>query len=126
MRRVISTQNAPQAIGTYSQGIKAGRFVFTSGQAGIDPQTGELVRGDFAEEVRLVLRNLAAILDGGGSSLAEAVKITVFLTDLSNFPVLNTVFAEFFKEGPPARSTVQVTALPLGANVEIEAVGIVQ
>ena len=125
MRTVIKTKDAPGAIGTYSQGIRAGGFVFTSGQLGIDPAMGELERSDFAKQARLVLRNLKAVREAGGSSLEHVVKLTVFLTDLSNFPALNAVFAECFKADPPARSTVQVAALPLGADVEIEAVGIV-
>ena len=125
MLKVIKTENAPGAIGTYSQGIRAGGLVFTSGQLGIDPATGELERGDFAEQARLVLQNLKGILEAGGSSLKHVVKLTVFLADLADFPVLNEVFAECFEDDPPARSTVQVAALPLGADVEIEALGIV-
>lgn len=126
MRQVIKTGNAPQAIGTYSQGIKANGLVFTSGQLGIDPKSGELQRSDFAKEVDLVMQNLKGVLEAGGSSLEHVVKITVFLTDLANFPALNEVFAQHFRQDPPARSTIQVAALPLGANVEIEAIGLVK
>ena len=126
MRQVIQTHDAPRAIGTYSQGIKGGSFVFTSGQLGIDPATGELERDDFVKEARLALHNLGAVLEAGGSSLQHVAKITVFLKDLSNFPALNQLFAQTFEKDPPARSTVQVGALPLGANVEIEAVGLVE
>ena len=122
MRRAISTEDAPRAIGTYSQGVEANGFVFTSGQLGIDPRTGKLERGSFAQEADRVLRNLQAVLEAGGSSLQSVVKVTVYLTDLSNFPALNEVFAKHFAAEPPARSTVQVAALPLGASVEIEAV----
>jgi 2-iminobutanoate/2-iminopropanoate deaminase len=123
MRKVISTGSAPKAVGTYSQGITSAGLVFTSGQIGLDPATGKMVGGDFASEARQVLANLRGVLEAGGSSLAQVVKITVFLTDLSNFAALNEVFAEVFPSDPPARSTVQVAALPLGARVEIEAIG---
>ena len=125
MRRVISTDKAPKAVGTYSQGIQAGGLVFTSGQLGIDPLTGKLQRAGFAQEADRVLRNLQAVLEAGDSSLQHVVKLTVYLTDLSNFPALNDVFVKHFGKEPPARSTVQVVALPLGAGVEIEAIGVV-
>jgi len=123
MREVIRTDNAPKAVGTYSQGIASAGLVFTSGQIGLEPATGKMVEGDFAAEARQVLANLSAVLEAGGSSLAQVLKITVFLTDLSDFAALNEVFAEVFPSDPPARSTVQVAALPLGARVEIEASG---
>ena len=120
---VIETLDAPQAIGTYSQGIKSGNFVFTSGQIPLNPKTGELVNGDFKSEISQVLSNLDEVLKSGGSSLKKAVKLTVFLLDLSYFTQVNEVFTEFFPENPPARSAVQVSALPMNANIEIEAVG---
>ena len=123
---VIETLDAPQAIGTYSQGIKSGNLVFTSGQIPINPKTGELINGDFKSEISQVLTNLNAVLKSGGSSLKEAVKLTVFITDLSYFPQVNEVFKEFFPENPPARSAVQVSALPMNAKIEIEAVGSVE
>ena len=123
---VIETLDAPQAIGTYSQGIKSGNLVFTSGQIPINPETGELINGDFKSEISQVLTNLNAVLKSGGSSLKKAVKLTVFLTDLSYFPQVNEVFKEFFPENPPARSAVQVSALPMNAKIEIEAVGSVE
>ena len=123
---VIETLDAPQAIGTYSQGIKSGNLVFTSGQIPLNPETGELINGDFKSEISQVLTNLNAVLKSGGSSLKKAVKLTVFLTDLSYFPQVNEVFKEFFPENPPARSAVQVSALPMNANIEIEAVGSVE
>jgi 2-iminobutanoate/2-iminopropanoate deaminase len=123
---VIETLDAPQAIGTYSQGIKSGNLVFTSGQIPINPETGELIKGDFKSEISQVLTNLNAVLKSGGSSLKKAVKLTVFLTDLSYFPQVNEVFKEFFPENPPARSAVQVSALPMNAKIEIEAVGSVE
>ena len=123
---VIETLDAPQAIGTYSQGIKSGNLVFTSGQIPLNPETGELINGDFKSEISQVLTNLNAVLKSGGSSLKKAIKLTVFLTDLSYFPQVNEVFKEFFPENPPARSAVQVSALPMNANIEIEAVGSVE
>jgi len=123
---VIETLDAPQAIGTYSQGIKSGNLVFTSGQIPLNPETGELINGDFKMEISQVLTNLNAVLKSGGSSLKKAIKLTVFLTDLSYFPQVNEVFKEFFPENPPARSVVQVSALPMNAKIEIEAVGSVK
>ncbi len=123
---VIETLDAPEAIGTYSQGIKSGNLVFTSGQIPLNPETGELINGDFKMEISQVLTNLNAVLKSGGSSLKKAVKLTVFLTDLSYFPQVNEVFKEFFPENPPARSAVQVSALPMNAKIEIEAVGSVE
>ena len=120
---VIHTTEAPKAIGTYSQGIKSDNFVFTSGQIPINPQSGKLIKGDFKSEVKQVLINLNGVLKGGGSSLQQAIKLTVFLTDLSHFAQVNEIFNEFFPDNPPARSAVQVSALPMNARVEIEAVG---
>ena len=123
---MIETLDAPQAIGAYSQGIKSGNLVFTSGQIPLNPNTGELINGDFKSEISQVLTNLNAVLKSGGSSLKKAVKLTVFLTDLSYFPQVNEVFKEFFPENPPARSAIQVSALPMNAKIEIEAVGSVE
>lgn len=120
---VIQTKAAPQAIGAYSQGMINEGLVFTSGQIPIDQETAELVQGDFKGEVRQTLKNLDAVLSAGGSSLNSAIKLTVFLTDLKLFPQLNEVFSEFFPTEPPARSAVEVSALPLGARIEIEAIG---
>ena len=123
---VIHTTEAPKAIGTYSQGIKSDNFVFTSGQIPINPQSGELIKGDFKSEVKQVLINLNGVLKGGGSSLQQAIKLTVFLTDLSHFAQVNEIFDEFFPNNPPARSAVQVSALPMNARIEIDAVGHVE
>ena len=123
---VIETLDAPQAVGTYSQGIKSGNLVFTSGQIPLNPETGELINGDFKSEISQVLTNLNAVLKSGGSSLKKAVKLTVFLTDLSYFPQVNEVFNDYFPENPPARSAVQVSALPLNAKIEIEAIGSIE
>jgi len=125
MHKAITTSNAPQAIGVYSQGIIAGNFVFTSGQIAIDPVSGHLVIDDFKEEVRQVLNNLSEVLVSGGSAINRVVKCTVFMKDLRQFPHLNDVFAEFFPYDPPARSVVEVSKLPKGCNVEIEAIGVV-
>ena len=123
---VIHTTEAPKAIGTYSQGIKSDNFVFTSVQIPINPKSGELIKGDFKSEVKQVLINLNGVLKGGGSSLQQAIKLTVFLTDLSHFAQVNEIFNEFFPDNPPARSAVQVSALPMNARIEIDAVGHVE
>jgi len=125
-RVVIHTNEAPKAIGTYSQGIKSDNFVFTSGQIPINPKSGKLIKGDFKSEVKQVLINLNGVLKGGGSSLQQAIKLTVFLTDLSHFAQVNEIFDEFFPDNPPARSAVQVSALPMNARIEIDAVGHVE
>ncbi|SVD44844.1 uncharacterized protein METZ01_LOCUS397698 [marine metagenome] len=124
--KVINTSKAPKAIGPYSQGVEHNNFVYTSGQIPLNPETGKLVEGDFKKEVAQVLKNVDAVLTKAGSSLNKAIKLTVFVTDLSKFSELNEVFESFFKEDPPARSAVQVSALPLGVRVEIEAVGIIK
>ncbi|MGC8877824.1 MAG: RidA family protein [Anaerolineae bacterium] len=121
-RRVIATEKAPRAIGPYSQGIQAGNLVFTAGQTGVDPATGQLVAGSIEEQTRQTLRNLQAILAAAGCSMADVVKTTVFLADMNDFKAMNSAYAEFFPVAPPARSTVQVSALPLGARIEIEAI----
>ena len=125
-KSAICTPNAPKAIGTYSQGIRSGNLVFTSGQIPINPQSGELISDNFKAEVHQVLNNLDGVLKGGGSSLQCAVKLTVFLTDLSYFAQVNEVFDGFFPENPPARSAIQVSALPMSARIEIEAIGFVE
>jgi len=123
MLKRIQTDQAPAAIGTYSQGTVNGQLVFTSGQIAIHPQTGDLIVDNFGEEVRQVLCNLRSVLEGGGSSMSRIIKLTVFMTDLSGFNELNLVFEEFFPKDPPARSVVQVAALPKNVHVEIEAIG---
>ncbi len=124
-KKIIISNNAPKALGTYSQGVSINNLLFTSGQIGIDPKSGKLCQNDFLTESRQVLNNIKAILEDGGSSLDNIIKITVFLTDLANFSNLNIVFEDFFKMNPPARSTVEVSALPMGAKVEIEAIGLI-
>jgi 2-iminobutanoate/2-iminopropanoate deaminase len=119
---VITTEEAPKALGPYSAGIRVGNMVYTAGQVGIDPVAGDIVAGGIEAETRQALRNVQAVLKAAGSSLDRVVKTTVFLLDMAEFSKMNAVYAEFFKEKPPARSTVQVGALPKGAAVEIEAV----
>lgn len=121
---VLSTTSAPAAIGPYSQGIKAGNFVFTSGQLPIDPKTGELINNDIKAAAKQCLENIKAILESGGSSLDDVVKTTVFLKDLNDFASVNEVYAEYFKEKMPARSAFQVARLPKDAIIEIEAIAI--
>ena len=121
-RRVIFTESAPKAIGPYSQGIRMGALVYTAGQIPFDPATGQIVEGSIEAQTRRVLTNIKAILEAAGTSLDRVVKTTVFMTDLSQFAAMNAVYAEFFPVDPPARSTVQVAALPKGALLEIEAV----
>ena len=126
IKKVIITKDAPEAIGTYSQGIQTEHFIYTSGQIALDPQTGVLQTGEIKGEIRQVLNNLNAVLIEGGSSLNSIVKLTVFVTDLSWFPKLNEIFLEYFPVKPPARSAVEVSALPMGARIEIEAIGMVE
>jgi 2-iminobutanoate/2-iminopropanoate deaminase len=125
-KQVITTADAPAAIGPYSQAIRVGNLVFTSGQIPLHPQTGDIVGETAAEQARQVLQNLQAVLQAAGASLQQVAKTTIFLTDLSQFAAVNAVYAEFFPENPPARSTVQVAALPRGVQVEIEAIAIVE
>ena len=123
-RLVISTDNAPAAVGPYSQGICAGNLVFTAGQIPLDPATGKMVEGTIEVQTRRVLENLKAVVEAGGSSLARVVKVTVFMVDLGDFARMNAVYGEFFQDEPPARSAFQVGALPLGAAIEMEAVAL--
>jgi 2-iminobutanoate/2-iminopropanoate deaminase len=125
LRERIQTENAPAAIGPYSQAIKAGGFVFASGQIPTDPQTGQFVAGGIAEQTEQVLKNLRAVLEAAGSSLDQVVKTTVFLADMKEFSGMNEVYARFFPEPPPARATVAVAGLPRDAMVEIEVVALV-
>lgn len=121
-RSAIHTDAAPKAIGPYSQAIRAGALVYTAGQVPIDPAIGKLIEGGVAEQTRQALNNVKAILEAAGTSIDRVIKTTVFMSDLSQFSAMNAVYAEFFPSNPPARSTVQVAALPLGALVEIEAI----
>jgi 2-iminobutanoate/2-iminopropanoate deaminase len=121
-REAISTTNAPSAAGAYSQAIVAGDLVFCAGQIPLDPATGEMLSGTIEEQTERVLRNLGAVLDAAGVGFADVAKTTVFLADMGDFPAMNGVYAGFFPDPPPARSTIQVGALPRGARVEIEAI----
>ncbi len=121
-KQIIQTEKAPKAIGPYSQAVKVGSFIFTAGQIGLDPQSGELIAPDIESQTRQALTNLKHILEAAGASLNDVIKTTVFLQDMAEFPRMNAIYAEFFPQNPPARSTVAVAALPKGARVEIEAV----
>ena len=121
-RTVIATTNAPQAIGTYSQAVRAGNTVYLSGQIPLDPATGELVAGDMEAQVRRVFENLKAVAEAAGSDLARVVKLNVYLTDLAHFALVNRVMAEYCPQPYPARAAIGVAALPKGAAVEIDAV----
>ncbi|HOJ21566.1 MAG TPA: RidA family protein [Armatimonadota bacterium] len=123
-KEIVSTNNAPAAIGPYSQGVKAGPFLFISGQIPVDPATGELVTGSIEEQTRRVMENLKAILAAAGLEMSRVVKTTIFLTDLSHFAAVNAVYGDYFPTNPPARSTVEVSSLPKGVGVEVEAVAL--
>jgi 2-iminobutanoate/2-iminopropanoate deaminase len=120
--QVVSTEKAPKAIGPYSQAIVAGELVFTSGQIPLDPQTQQMVQGDVREQAERVMENLSAVLSAAGASFATVVKATIFLADLNDFAAVNEVYGKRFPNAPPARSTVQVAALPKGARLEIDLV----
>lgn len=120
----VSTPDAPAAIGPYSQGVKAHGFVYTSGQIALDPATGALVEGAFEDQVHRVFRNLQAILIAAGSGFDRVLKATVYVTDLGNFAALNTIYASYFGDHKPARTTVEVPALPKGAAVEIDLIAL--
>ena len=124
-KTVVSTDKAPKAIGPYSQAIKVGEFVYTAGQIALDPATGELVGGGIEAQTRRVLQNLTEVLKAAGTSMDKVIKTTVFMTNLAEFNKMNAVYAEFFPKDPPARSTVQVAALPKMGVVEIEVVAMV-
>ena len=124
MKEIISTENAPGAIGPYSQAVKVGNLVFCSGQIPIDPATGEFVSEDVAEQTEQVIKNLSAVLDAAGTTLNNVVKTTVFLADMNDFAAMNEVYARHFTE-KPARATVQAARLPKDARVEIEVIAVV-
>ena len=122
MKKVIATPDAPEAVGPYSQAIAVGNLLFCAGQIPLAPETGAVVPGDTAAQADQVLKNIGAVLHANGMSYANVVKTTVFLTDLADFAKMNEVYAKYFTAPYPARSTIQVAALPKGANVEIEAI----
>ncbi len=125
-KRIVRTDQAPQAIGPYSQAVVAGGFVYVAGQLALDPHTGQLVPGDIRIQTKRVMDNVKAILEGAGSSLANVVKTTIFLRDLNDFGAMNEIYGSYFQEDPPARSTVQVAKLPRDGAVEIEVVALVK
>lgn len=121
-RTIISTDKAPAAIGPYSQAVRAGNTVYFSGQIPLDPATGSLVQGDIDAQTRRVFENLRAVAEAAGGSLSDIVRVGIYVTDLANFAAVNGVMAEYFQQPYPARSTIQVSALPKGADVEVDAV----
>lgn len=124
MREIISTKDAPQAIGPYSQAIKANGFVFTSGQIAIDPANQQVVAGDIAAQTERVLRNLSEVLEAAGSGLGKVVRCTVFLKDMNDFAAMNQVYGKYFSSTPPARSTVEVARMPKDVLVEIDVIAV--
>lgn len=123
-QEIISTPHAPAAVGPYSQAVRVGDFIFTAGQIALMPETGQLVEEGIEAQTKQVMQNLTKVLEAAGSNLSHIVKTTIFVTDIADFARVNAVYGSFFATEPPARSTVQVAALPLGAQVEIEAVAI--
>ncbi len=121
-KRIVWTDRAPQPIGPYHQAVAFGDFIFTSGQIGIDPSTGKLIGGAIEQETEQALHNLKSVLEAAGASLSAVVKCTVYVTDMGDYPRINEVYGRFFKDGAPARSLVEVRALPGGARVEIDAI----
>jgi 2-iminobutanoate/2-iminopropanoate deaminase len=124
MREIISTKDAPEAIGPYSQAVKANGFVFTSGQIAIDPSTQLVIAGDVAAQTERVLRNLSEILEAAGSGLGKVVRTTVFLKNMNDFAAMNQVYGKYFSSAPPARSTVEVAQLPKDVLVEIDVIAL--
>jgi 2-iminobutanoate/2-iminopropanoate deaminase len=122
MKKIISTSEAPAVIGPYSQAVRSGDLLFCSGQIPLDPESGQIVSGDIATQTRRVLDNIGAVLRAEGLAFENIVKTTIFVTDLADFQTVNEIYGSYFKQQPPARSTVQVAALPKGANVEIEVI----
>lgn len=125
VKDIVQTDSAPQAIGPYSQAIKAGGFIFVSGQIPIDPQSGQFVPGGIAEQTEQVLKNLSAVLEAAGSGLDRVVKATVFLADMDEFAAMNQVYGRYFPSNPPARATVEVARLPRDARVEIDVISLI-
>jgi len=119
-QRTVSTEKAPKAIGPYSQAVAAGDLIFTSGQIALDPKTQQMVDGDIRAQTERVMENLSAVLEGAGAGFENVVKATIFVVDLADFATVNEIYGKRFPRNPPARSTVQVAALPRGARVEIE------
>jgi 2-iminobutanoate/2-iminopropanoate deaminase len=124
MRSIVSTKDAPQAIGPYSQAIKANGFIFTSGQIAIDPATQQVVGGDISAQTERVLRNVSEVLEAAGSGLGKVVRSTVFLKNMNDFAAMNQVYAKYFSSAPPARSTIEVARLPKDVLVEIDVIAL--
>ncbi len=124
MKKIVSTTEAPAAVGPYSQAVRTGPLLFTAGQIPLDPHSGQIASQDVGEQTRRVLDNLTAVLKAEGMDFSNIVKTTVFMTNLDDFQTMNEIYATYFKDQPPARSTVQVSALPKGAQVEIEVVAV--
>lgn len=125
-KEIISTEKAPGAVGPYSQAVRAGQFLYTAGQIALDPVTGIVVEGDIKAQTRRVILNLQGILDAAGVTLDQVVKTTVFIRDMGQFAAMNEVYGKFFGDSPPARSTVEVSRLPLDVLVEIEAIALLR
>lgn len=125
-KHIIQTKNAPAAIGPYSQGVIANGFLYTAGQVAINPETGQVIEGDIKAQTRRAMENVKAILDAAGTTFAHVVKTTVFIKDMNEFTAMNEVYGEYFKENPPARSTVEVARLPKDVRVEIEAIAVLE
>ena len=125
MKKIISTKEAPAAVGPYSQAVRVGSTIYCAGQIPLDPKSGQIVPGDIGAQTRRVLENITAVLKAERLSFQNIVKTTIFLTDLADFQTVNEIYAPYFKQAPPARSTVQVPALPKGARIEIEAIAMV-
>ncbi len=123
-KHILASNNIPPAVGPYSQAVRAGDYIFCSGIIGLSPETKQLEQDTFEAEARQVMSNLRTLLEDVGSGLEHVVKTTVFLADIEQFPVFNEIYAEYFESDPPARSTVQVAALPLGAQIEVEAIAL--
>ena len=124
MKKIVSTTEAPAAVGPYSQAVRIGPMLFTAGQIPLDPQSGQIISQDVGEQTRRVLDNLTAVLRAENMDFSNIVKTTVFMTNLGDFQTMNEVYASYFKDQPPARSTVQVSALPKGAQVEIDVIAV--
>jgi len=124
-KTIVRSEAAPAPVGPYSQAVKVGGWLYASGQIPLDPQTGQLVQGGIEHETRRVMDNLSAVLAAAGASFQQVVKVTVYLTDMQDFPAFNAVFAGYFPSDPPARATVAVAALPRGAHIEIDAVAFI-
>ena len=124
MKKIISTADAPAAIGPYSQGIRVGSIIYYSGQIALDPKTGQLVSGGISDQTRRVMENIVGLLKAEGLGFDDIVKTTIFLADMADFQTVNEIYGSYFKQAPPARSTVQVAGLPRGARVEIEVIAI--